>query len=72
MAAAGTGTGPSQQEERREGDTGEQVPQEAGAAQAEGSPASDTAAAPKKKPARKPRAKKPPAEKTEEKTEEKA
>ncbi len=51
MAAAGTGTGPSQQEERREGDTGEQVPQEAGAAQAEGAPASDTAApAPKKKP----------------------
>jgi small subunit ribosomal protein S2 len=60
MAAAGTGTGPSQQEERREGDTGEQVPQEAGAAQAEGAPASDTAAPPKKKPAaRKPRAKKP-------------
>jgi small subunit ribosomal protein S2 len=60
MAAAGTGTGPSQQEERREGDTGEQVPQEAGAAKAEGSPASDTAAPPKKKPAaRKPRAKKP-------------
>jgi small subunit ribosomal protein S2 len=70
MAAAGTGTGPSQQEERREGDTGEQVPQEAGAAQAEGSPASDTAAPPRrkpvtrppaeagKKPARKPRAKK--------------
>jgi small subunit ribosomal protein S2 len=59
MAAAGTGTGPSQQEERREGDTGEQVPQEAGAAQAEGAPASDTAAPPKKKPAaRKPRAKK--------------
>ena len=60
MAAAGTGTGPSQQEERREGDTGERVPQEAGAAQAEGAPASDTAAPPKKKPAaRKPRAKKP-------------
>jgi small subunit ribosomal protein S2 len=71
MAAAGTGTGPSQQEERREGDTGEQVPQEAGAAQAEGSPASDTAAAPKKKPARKPRAKKA-APKTEEQTQEKA
>jgi small subunit ribosomal protein S2 len=67
MAAAGTGTGPSQQEERREGDTGEQVPQEAGAAQAEGSPASDTAAPPKKKPARKPRAKKPAAEQTQEK-----
>ena len=73
MTAAGTGTGPSQQEERREGDTGEQVPQEAGAAQGEGAPASDTAvdaparrkpvtkpsAEPGKKPAaRKPRAKK--------------
>src|SRR4051794_1645790 len=67
VAAAGTGTGPSQQEERREGDTGEKVPQEAGAAQAEGSPASDTAAVPKKKPARKPRAKKPAAEQTQEK-----
>ena len=66
----GTGTGPSQQEERREGDTGEQVPQEAGAAKAEGAPASDTAAPPKKKPAaRKPRAKKPAEKKDEPKTE---
>ena len=58
MAAVGTGTGPGQQEERQNPNVGDKVPQEAGAAQAEGSPASDTAAPPKKKPARKPRAKK--------------
>jgi small subunit ribosomal protein S2 len=77
MAAVGTGTGPSQQEERREGDTGEQVPQEAGAAQAEGSPASDTAAPPRRKPVtrppaeagKKPAARKPRAKKADKKEE---
>jgi small subunit ribosomal protein S2 len=58
MAAAGTGTGPQQQEERQNPNVGDRVPQEAGAAEGAGAPASDTAETPKKKPARKPRAKK--------------
>src|SRR5215217_4997423 len=56
MAAVG-GTGPGQQEERHNPNVGDQVPQEAGAAAGEGSPASDTGADPApKRPARKPRA----------------
>jgi small subunit ribosomal protein S2 len=59
-AAAGKGTGPGDREEKQSGDVGDKVPQEAGAAQGEGAPASDTAEEkPKKKrAARKPRAKK--------------
>ena len=43
MPAGGAGVGPGQREARQDPNVGDRVPQEAGAAQAAGSPASDTA-----------------------------